>query len=100
MTAQTGGTAPPAREELMVIPALDRNDPTWREAQLEQRFWEKHQQEFRERYPDQFVAVADGQVVLASSDLQQLLVGLRNQGRDIHDVWVRYIYRDPSTMML
>jgi hypothetical protein len=84
----------------MVIPALDRDHPSWRKAKVEQEFWQEHQQEFREKYPDQFVAVADGQVVLTSPDLQQLIFGLREQGRDVHDVWIRYIYKDPSTMLL
>ncbi len=46
------------------------------------------------------MAVADGRVVLTSPDLQQLIVGLRNQGRDVRDVWIRFVHSDPSKMLL
>ena len=84
----------------MEIPALDRDHPSWREAEIEHEFWKEHQQEFLATYPEQFVAVADRRVVLTSPDLQQLIAGLQNQGRDVRDVWIRYMHTDPSKMLL
>jgi hypothetical protein len=86
--------------EAIEIPPLEGDDPIWRRAEEEDDFWEEHQEVFREEYPDRFVVVADGQVVFTSPDLEDVLSELRTQGRDIHDVWIRYIFRDPSTMML
>lgn len=69
----------------------------WHRADEERAFWRARQQEFLGRYPDQFVAVRDGDVVAVGADLSELLSGLEHQGLEPGDVWVRFFNAHPSS---
>jgi hypothetical protein len=73
---------PPSHEEI---------NTRWQEAERQRLFWEEHYQEFLRAYPDQFVAVHDGDVVAVSDDLQDLNASLKRLRLQPSDVWVRYI---------
>ena len=66
----------------MVIPALDRDlaAAAQRDAEREHAFWHEHVQELLRRYPDQLVAVQNGEVVAASGDLLDLVSQLEAKG--------------------
>jgi hypothetical protein len=49
-------------------------------AERVQRFWDDHWAEYLEKYPDEFVAVRDGEVVATNSDLALLYYELRDLG--------------------
>jgi hypothetical protein len=67
-------------------------------ARQEQDFWEQHWGEFLTKYPEQFVAVLNGEVVAADSDLLALHRVISTRGIDRHKVWVRFITADPRQM--
>jgi hypothetical protein len=51
-------------------------------------FWDAHRAELTQAYPDQFVAVRDGQAIGHDTDLMSLVQHVRIAGHDIHDVWI------------
>lgn len=71
-----------------------------RDAEAQRRYWEEHSTELGERYPDQFVAVLDGEVVASGNDLQELLYSLRAKGVDPLRAWVRFMTTRPRQMIL
>lgn len=71
-------------------PSLEELTAKLNEAEREYRFWQEHYQEFLRRYPDQFVAVHDGQVVAVSDDLSDLTASLANLDLRPTDVWSHY----------
>ncbi len=58
--------------------------PGFEEADRMQKFWTERYAEFKERYPDQFVAVSrkTAEVLAANEELVLLLDGLRARGID------------------
>jgi hypothetical protein len=69
-------------------------------AEAEDAFWRDHYTSYLERYPDQFVAVADGKVITASSDLSHVVGVLKGKGVDVRRAWVRYIAATPRHLAL
>ena len=69
-------------------------------ADEEERFWREHYGAYLEQYPDQFVAVANGEVVAHSPDLRHLAGLLEGKGFNLRDVWVRYIAAAPLHLAL
>ncbi len=69
-------------------------------ADVEDAFWLAHHAEFLEKYPDQFVAVSDGDVVAMSPDLVELVSLLERRGLGVKDVWVEFMDADPRPLIL
>lgn len=84
----------------MAIPARDELEALWQEAEVERAFWQEHQQEFVERYPDRFVAVRNGAVVATAATLMDLVHLLEEQALKPTDVWVHFIAATPQTTVL
>lgn len=75
--------------------------PTLDEAAEIRAFWAAHYQEFLARYPNEYVAVRDGDVVAASESLAELEGALRDRRLDPRrDVWIEYIDTDPGSLIL
>jgi hypothetical protein len=72
----------------------------WRRAEEEQAFWDAHGAELVRQYPDQYIAVDAGQVVAASSDLQQVVAELGEKGLEPAKVWIRFLDAHPTTLVL
>ena len=70
------------------------------EANRELAFWRDHYQEFIEKYPDQFVAVYNGEVVAANPDLFGLVAELEKLGLKPRQVWSEFIEATPRTLIL
>ena len=64
------------------------------------RFWTEHHAELLDRYPDQFVAVVNNEVVATSSDLLQVVQALEAKGLEPRRAWVRFITADPRRYLL
>ena len=69
-------------------------------AQEERDFWEAHYSEYVEKYPDQFVAVHNGEVVATSKDLQGLVLRLKERGLKPTDVRAEFITATPELWIL
>jgi hypothetical protein len=72
----------------------------WEEAEAELAFWKRHQQEFLLRYPDQFVAVHDGEVVAAGAELRSVLDRIAELGIDPRRVWLHRFDTHPTKFVL
>jgi Family of unknown function (DUF5678) len=81
----------------MVTISREAADAAWRRADEERAFWQAHQREFLERYPDQFVAVKDGAVVAIGADLDELLAGLERRELEPVDVWLHFFNAHPTS---
>ena len=55
-------------------------DASWADGQARRRFWEAHYAEYLQRYPEQFVAVKDGEVIATHTDLYELVRVLESKG--------------------
>ncbi|MGH2584937.1 MAG: DUF5678 domain-containing protein [Dehalococcoidia bacterium] len=83
-----------------MTPTLNVDKAVWEDAEREQEFWRKHYEEFLRRYPDQFVAVREKEVVASAYDLRDLVAALQERGLEPGDVWVQYFETKPRAMML
>src|SRR4051812_22132699 len=96
-------TVPSKAEKQVVVPGapdLETAREAWDAAEREQDFWRQHYGELLKQYPDQFVAVLDGQVVAASADLQRILKTLKQQGIDLTGVWLEFLGTNPRLLRL
>ena len=82
------------------IPSIETARPLWEEARAEDAFWSQHLRELLRRYPDQFVAVANGMVVATSPSLGDLINELQRREIDIGRVWLRFMATDSRRFML
>lgn len=64
----------------MTTSTLARPEPSFEEAARLRAFWCEHRDHFLEKYPEQFVAMNEGTVVAANSDLFMLVRELRDMG--------------------
>ena len=79
----------------MVAPHPSKDDPAWQDAEREHAFWQERADEFLQKYPDQFVAVRDGEVVAVAYDIRDLLAMLRARGMEPTEVWFRFFHTNP-----
>ena len=80
-------------------PSLGGAHDAWEAAEVEEAFWREHHGQYLEQYPDQFVAVSEGEVVATDSNLQQLMRILEARRLDPRRVWVRFVTADPRRLM-
>lgn len=88
------------RSQAKGAPTLKGMPPSWREADQEAKFWSEHYDEFLIRYPEQFVAVLDGEVVSNGTDLSEVIGDLQAKGLDLRKVWVKFITANPNLTLL
>ena len=84
----------------MTVPSVASAREGLRAAEVEQAFWDEHYREFLTKYPEQFVAVKDREVVAAAADLSQLILILSTREIDVRETWVRYLTDDPTKLLL
>jgi hypothetical protein len=85
----------------MSAPTLADTDPRMDEARQIREFWAQHHDELLAVYPEQFVAVKDGEVVAANPDLAMLVYELRDKRLDPRkDVLIEFITARASTLLL
>jgi hypothetical protein len=83
------------------VPPLDTDelDAGWEAVRAEQRFWEAHYAEYLQHYPEQFVAVKDGEVIATQADLLELLQALKSKGLAPTQVWMHFITANPYSFL-
>lgn len=80
---------------------LLRPEPSWDEAERIRAFWNDNYEALLKRFPDQFVAVKDGEVAVSDQDLVNLVAKLREAGLDPRtDVDIEYIGTKLRTLLL
>lgn len=84
----------------MTTPSLEQAKQELMEAAEQLKFWNSHYDELLSTYPDQFVAMKDGQIVGAEPDLLRLIAVLGSKHIDIRDTRVRFITADYSKLIL
>lgn len=75
----------------MSIPDQVEAEAALRQAEAETAFWADHHQEYVRKYPDQFVAVHDGEVVATSPVLESLLEQLAARSLNLQSVSARFV---------
>jgi hypothetical protein len=76
-------------------------EPSFAELRRRRAFFSQHWNEYLRQYPEQYVAVRNGEVVLASPDLGQLLEGVRVRGwRPRTDVAIEFITNKSDRLLL
>jgi hypothetical protein len=81
-------------------PGAEEMRAAFKDADEQRAFWDAHSGELMQRYPDQFVAVREGEVVAASPNLEQLLAMLKEKDLLPSDVWLRYMATDARRLLL
>lgn len=64
------------------------------EGEREHTFWDAHYDAFLERYPEQYVAVKDGEVIATSPDLFDLVDQVEQRGLKPTEVWARFFTKE------
>lgn len=72
----------------------------WRRFDAEAKALDEHYQEWVKAYPDQFVAVYNGEMVAASPDLETVLRTLAKQGLRPTQVLIRFLAKEPRRLLL
>jgi hypothetical protein len=75
--------------------------PSLAEAARLEQFWATHYQELLRAFPEQFVAVRDGEVVASNPDLAMLVYELRDRHLNARtDVAIQFISSRSGTLLL
>lgn len=82
------------------VPSLEGLRERYDEADREMQWWAEHQAEFVVLYPDQFVAVLDGNVVAVADTIIGLSEKLAEKSLGFRDVISSFITSDPSKLLL
>ncbi len=72
----------------------------WSRADEERAFWRAHQGDYMEKYPNQFIALKDGQVIAHDISLDDLVTELAKHGLESTDVRIRYVNACPGSSFL
>lgn len=64
------------------------------------RFFDEQRDALLERFPEQFVAIYNREVVGAASEMTQLVAELKRRGIPPGEVYHEYLSRKPVTLML
>ena len=54
-------------------------------------FWDAHYRDLLAQYPDQFIAVNDGEVVARARHIWDLVQDLEARGIDSRDTWITFL---------
>jgi hypothetical protein len=80
---------------------LVRPEPSFEEVAEIRRYWDANYERFLREYPEQFVAVKDGQVVAHDPDLTALFHKLQDLKLDPRtDVAIEFISAEADTLIL
>jgi hypothetical protein len=82
------------------VPSLEGMRERFYERDREVQWWADHQAEFVKLYPDQFVAVLNGDVVAVADSIGELKKKLAAKSLGFDDVMASFIMSDPSKMIL
>jgi hypothetical protein len=84
----------------MDVPDAAGLDAALTQAQIEAAFWDKRANDLGKQFPDQFVAVYDGQVVAVAPHLRDVLQQLQAKGLDARHAWLRFLAVNPYRFVL
>jgi len=79
---------------------IERARAAFEAAKVEDTFWHAHHTELLEKYPDQFVAVFDGEVVATSPDLLELDELLEGKGLNSTRLWIKFMDADQDRVII
>ncbi len=72
----------------------------WARFRGDTAYFEVHREELLEKYPDQWVAIYNQQVVGESADARQLLADLKGKGIPLGQVVVKYLPKKEELLIL
>ncbi len=85
----------------MAVPEVDDGlAAAWERADRDHAFWEANRADLTRRYPDQFVAAADEQVIDNDPDLYTLAERLEAGGYDLRNVSISFMrFKSPPLLL-
>ncbi len=84
----------------MTVSDTDGLAAAWERADREHAFWQANRADLTRRYPDQFVAVVDEQVIDSDPDLYVLAERLLAGGHDLRDAWITFMRFESPPLLL
>lgn len=77
------------------LPSNDEIRAMFAEAWRETAFWQENYERLRHEYPDQYVAVRDGEVTASAADLWEIDARVRSLGLKWPTVWTSFVPKEP-----
>ena len=87
-------------ENGFVMPSDDEIRAMFAEARREQAFWEEHYPRLVEQFPDQFIAVHEGEVIAVATHPYELAETIRAAGFEPRQVWSSFMMATPIHYIL
>ena len=86
----------------MAVPLPDRAtlDAARKRAEEERAFWNAHRADLTEKYPDEFVAVLNGDVIDRDRDLMVLARRLQEAGVRPNEAMIQFMPSEPELYLL
>ena len=84
----------------MEMPTREEIIAAFAEAKREQAFWQENYHRLAKQYPNQFLAVRDGEIIAVASDPFELADKIRALGFEPPHVWTRFISAEPMRLLL
>src|SRR5262249_24968822 len=56
----------------------------WQRTESERGFWQAHERDYLDKYPNEFIALQDGQVIVHETNLDELVAELEEQDLSLH----------------
>ena len=63
-------------------------------------YYDNNRQDLVNRYPEQWVVIANREVAGAGLDLRELLTSLHDQGVPLRSAYVKFVTKNPETLIL
>ncbi len=82
------------------LPSNDEIQAMFAEAWRETAFWQENYERLPHEYPDQYVAVRDGEVIAVADDAWGIVAETDKLGLVWPDVWTSFVPREPIALML
>jgi hypothetical protein len=87
-------------EKAMQTLPLEQIEAAWRDGEAERRYWDAHQSELLQRFPDEYVAIVNGEIVIHAPSLTVLSARVRDVGYTMERAWVRFMASTNTLVIL
>lgn len=84
----------------MDMPTTEEIVARIREAERASAFFQKNYDSLRRQYPDQHIALREGEVVAVGSDSWELVDTIEAAGFGLSDVWTFFVPAEPMRLLL
>jgi hypothetical protein len=87
-------------EKAMRTLPLEQIEAAWRDGEAERQYWDAHQSELLQRFPDEYVAIVNSESVIHAPSLTVLSARVRDAGYTMETAWVRFMASTDTLIIL